>query len=49
VVLHQRLLARWDGLAKEYQQALPEFTSQQAWTATFESAHPAEGVGKSAP
>ncbi|MCU1633955.1 MAG: glfT, partial [Micrococcaceae bacterium] len=47
MVLHRRLLARWDGLAEEYQKALPEFTSQQAWAETFENAHPAEGVGKS--
>ncbi|OUM39822.1 glycosyltransferase [Arthrobacter sedimenti] len=47
MILHQRLLARWDTLAEEYQKALPEFTSQQAWAQTFENAHPAEGVGKS--
>lgn len=48
LVLHQRLLARWDDLAEEYQKALPEFTSERAWAETFESARPSEGVGKSA-
>jgi galactofuranosylgalactofuranosylrhamnosyl-N-acetylglucosaminyl-diphospho-decaprenol beta-1,5/1,6-galactofuranosyltransferase len=47
VVLHRRLLARWDDLADEYQRALPEFTSQQSWAETFERATPSEGVGTS--
>ncbi|MDQ0735520.1 glycosyltransferase [Arthrobacter agilis] len=47
MVLHQRLLARWDDLAEQYQSALPEFTSQQAWARTFEDATPGESAGKS--
>ena len=47
IVLHQRLLARWDDLAEEYQRALPGFTSQQAWAETFENASSAESAGKS--
>ncbi len=49
MVLHQRLLARWDNLADEYQRALPDFTSQQSWAETFDRATPSEGVGKSTP
>ncbi|WP_104179082.1 glycosyltransferase [Arthrobacter sp. B0490] len=47
VILHQRLLSRWDDLADEYQRALPEFTSQEAWAETFENASPAGSAGKS--
>ncbi|MHA7241053.1 glycosyltransferase [Arthrobacter sp. TMS1-12-1] len=47
IVLHQRLLARWDELTEEYQQALPDFTSQQAWVETFEDASSVESAGKS--
>ena len=47
VLLHQRLLARWDDLSEEYQRALPHYTSQQAWSETFERNRPSEGEGKS--
>jgi galactofuranosylgalactofuranosylrhamnosyl-N-acetylglucosaminyl-diphospho-decaprenol beta-1,5/1,6-galactofuranosyltransferase len=33
--LHQQLLRDWEKLAKEYSEALPEFTSPTAWKETF--------------
>ncbi|WP_426990249.1 glycosyltransferase [Pseudarthrobacter sp. Y6] len=35
--LHQQLLRDWDKLAREYSEALPEFTSPGAWKETFEA------------
>jgi galactofuranosylgalactofuranosylrhamnosyl-N-acetylglucosaminyl-diphospho-decaprenol beta-1,5/1,6-galactofuranosyltransferase len=37
VKLHQQLLRDWDKLSKVYADALPEFTSPQAWKQTFEA------------
>ncbi|WP_294565655.1 glycosyltransferase [uncultured Arthrobacter sp.] len=33
--LHRRLLLNWSELAEQYQRALPQFTSQEAWKETF--------------
>ena len=33
--LHRELAENWDRLAREYRDALPEFTSQDAWRDTF--------------
>lgn len=40
VRLHQKLLRRWDELAKTYQDELPNFTSPETWEKTF-AANPA--------
>jgi galactofuranosylgalactofuranosylrhamnosyl-N-acetylglucosaminyl-diphospho-decaprenol beta-1,5/1,6-galactofuranosyltransferase len=37
IKLHQQLLRDWDKLSKVYAEALPEFTSPQAWKQTFEA------------
>lgn len=47
IVLHQRLLARWDDLSEEYKTALPEFTSADAWARTFDKTQPSESTRKS--
>lgn len=36
VALHARLLAEWPKLREQYQKALPEITSVEAWEKTFE-------------
>jgi galactofuranosylgalactofuranosylrhamnosyl-N-acetylglucosaminyl-diphospho-decaprenol beta-1,5/1,6-galactofuranosyltransferase len=35
--IHQRLYREWPRLAREYQQAMPEITSPERWTKTFEA------------
>ncbi|QDW31471.1 glycosyltransferase family 2 protein [Arthrobacter sp. KBS0702] len=37
IKLHQQLLRDWEKLSKVYAEALPEFTSPQAWKQTFEA------------
>jgi galactofuranosylgalactofuranosylrhamnosyl-N-acetylglucosaminyl-diphospho-decaprenol beta-1,5/1,6-galactofuranosyltransferase len=37
IKLHQQLLRDWDKLSKVYTDALPEFTSPEAWKQTFEA------------
>ena len=37
IKLHQQLLRDWEKLSKVYAEALPEFTSPQAWMQTFEA------------
>jgi len=37
IKLHQQLLRDWENLSKVYAEALPEFTSPQAWKQTFEA------------
>lgn len=37
IKLHRLLLKDWDKLSKQYSDALPEFTSPQAWQETFEA------------
>jgi len=37
IKLHQQLLRDWEQLSKVYAEALPEFTSPQAWKQTFEA------------
>lgn len=37
VKLHQELLARWPQLVRRYQEAMPEFVSQERWHETFEA------------
>jgi galactofuranosylgalactofuranosylrhamnosyl-N-acetylglucosaminyl-diphospho-decaprenol beta-1,5/1,6-galactofuranosyltransferase len=36
MALHRKLLTQWDDLSEQYKTALPEFTSQESWAATFE-------------
>lgn len=36
LALHRELRQEWDRLAREYREALPEFTSQAAWRETFD-------------
>ncbi|MEO8219378.1 MAG: glycosyltransferase [Specibacter sp.] len=43
ITLHQKLMRRWDELAKTYQDELPNFTSPQTWEKTF-AANPAPVV-----
>ncbi|MHA7262556.1 glycosyltransferase [Arthrobacter sp. TMN-37] len=40
MALHQKLLSRWDELSEEYRDALPEFTSPEAWSKTFDAMSP---------
>lgn len=35
--LHQQLFREWDKLSKQYSEALPQFTSPEAWKETFEA------------
>ena len=41
--LHQQLLANWDELSSSYKQALPRYTSPQAWGETFIAMTPDAG------
>ena len=38
IKLHKQLLAEWDSLSEQYSQALPQFTSPEAWEETFRAA-----------
>ncbi|OMH27098.1 glycosyl transferase [Tersicoccus phoenicis] len=38
--LHQRLHRDWDALARQYRDALPYYTSREAWAATFAASEP---------
>ena len=42
LALHQRLYRDWDELARRYREALPEFTSPEAWARTFAENGPAQ-------
>lgn len=37
LALHRQAAGRWTQLQKQYQQAMPTFTSPEAWSATFEA------------
>ncbi|WP_407656942.1 glycosyltransferase [Kocuria soli] len=40
--LHTELLSRWDSLAKQYQDALPQITSPESWAKTFQTNPPVD-------
>lgn len=40
IALHRKLVSNWDRLAEQYQQALGDMTSPQAWTETFDRSTP---------